>query len=79
MTIAVISRQRVNEFDGCIVMCVRLGDYQYLLLAITSLEQGVKKSPSNFHMKLLLIKIYNTIGECNCTILCYQPMFGAVL
>ena len=45
-------------------MIVFAGNGRPLWLAIVILERGLRRSPSNFHFKLLLIALYAKLGAC---------------
>ncbi len=49
-----------NHFNTCIFS----GSGRPLWLAIVILERGLRRSPSNFHFKLLLIALYAKLGAC---------------
>lgn len=48
--------------DTCETSCNRYADAWQILLAIIVLEVGLTRSPSNFHIKLLLMRLYQEVG-----------------
>lgn len=50
------------------------GDETYITLVLSLLEQSLKSTPSNFQMKLLLMKIYNIIGAVSATDNLYESV-----
>lgn len=44
------------------------GDSSFLIEILLILEYALSKSPSNFHIKVLLAKIYPLIGAAECLV-----------